>query len=581
MPVESDYAFVLSSPTQESLPPYSPGWRQEGDFGEKAEEGGGKSRSKWREWATAYGEAPRVFNAAFDSLWRSRRKKLLVREQIIAFLLVVIFGVVPLALLGHFTSRGQYGYTPPAGENPFYGIFQDKILACGDSFGTPENATVTGVEKIFVLDQTYGQFTFAQVKTIDVVWDIAVGRGVQMIAWAVGYTVFSDALLRAIERHPASFRIFQRIALEGPSILSLVTLLKELWRAKSKRTRALFLYIWLATLYILSIPMFLSAMTGYDSTSIPWVSLDDENNIVPASTLETAWISSGTWDQPFNSGPICLNPNDYYRTNQELWLRKRHCDCQLNDGTIVNATSYGATLYGVDYSNFVKHCRFDYPGNNKTFVDNIYNDFRDSPQERKCNSTFDIVVNVNGTKQDAININGTMGYCYNTKGYAYQYLQDRSRCLPDTANPTYQWGFSTMLSGLFVFFHVGWVLSMYILWQDAQFNSKLVGTGYQMTPLRAAFAMAKAAKRRTGLGEKQLVRANTKELEQELYGSRKKKATEVEYGIFDEVDEEQGEVEVRRRIVRPKDEDEERDERKSVEVAVRKSGEMHDVPLNP
>jgi hypothetical protein len=60
-----------------------------------------------------------------------------------------------------------------------------------------------------------------------------------------------------------------------------------------------------------------------------------------------------------------------------------------------------------------------------------------------------------------------------------------------------------------------------------------------MTPLRAAFAMAKAAKRKTGLGEGQLVRANTKELEQELYGNGKKMAgTSVEYSIFGDEHEE-------------------------------------------
>lgn len=98
---------------------------------------------------------------------------------------------------------------------------------------------------------------------------------------------------------------------------------------------------------------------------------------------------------------------------------------------------------------------------------------------------------------------------------------------------------------------------MYVVWQDAQFKSTLVKTGYTMTPLRAAFAMAKAARRRTGMGEKQLVRANTKELNQELYGTKGRKGTKVEYGIFDEGDVEHGGVEtVRRRNVRPKDEDE-------------------------
>jgi hypothetical protein len=133
---------------------------------------------------------------------------------------------------------------------------------------------------------------------------------------------------------------------------------------------------------------------------------------------------------------------------------------------------------------------------------------------------------------DAQYLKGDSGWCYNKIGYDYSFLYDKSRCLPDTADPTYQWGFSSLMSGLFVMFTSGWVVSMYAVWQDAQFNSTLVKEGYKMTPLRAAFAMAKAAKRRTGLGEKQLVRANTKDLEKELYGGRGKRKTKIEYDMF-------------------------------------------------
>jgi hypothetical protein len=155
---------------------------------------------------------------------------------------------------------------------------------------------------------------------------------------------------------------------------------------------------------------------------------------------------------------------------------------------------------------------------------------------------------------NALNLNTTDGWCYNDKGYEYTSLYDKTRCLPDTANPTYKWGFSTMLSGIFIFIHTAWSITMYIVWLEAQLKSTLIRAGYQMTPLRAAFAMAKAAKRKTGMSEKQLVRANTNELEQELYGTRRTKGTKVEYGLFGDGDEEHGDVEVvvRRRPLRPK-----------------------------
>jgi hypothetical protein len=115
------------------------------------------------------------------------------------------------------------------------------------------------------------------------------------------------------------------------------------------------------------------------------------------------------------------------------------------------------------------------------------------------------------------------------------------------------------MSGVFIFLHFGWCFTMYIVWQDAQICSKLVGQGYEMTPLRAAFAMAKAARRKTGIGEGKLVRADTKEIALEMYGRWKKEGATIDRGIFEKGDEEHGEVEghaevVRRRIARGKDE---------------------------
>jgi hypothetical protein len=349
MAENGNYTSVeLTSPTEESLPVYSSTWTQAVPEKEPKKRWNWRSWSDWTsacrnvphlcsttwrtlrsttpaEWASAYADAPYAFNRAIGSYPNPNGSRLswrliLSKEQWLAFFLVWTFGITPMILTGYFTPRSGY----PNGFRPFYGIFQDKIQSCGNSFGTPENGTVSGVEKLFVLDKTVGSFTFSQAKVMDVAWDVLIGRGVQLVAWWVGYIVFSDALLRAIERHPASFRIFQRIALEGPSLMALWTLVRELWCAKSKRTRALFFYMWLSTLYIISIPMFLSAMTGYDSTSIPWVSLDDSNNIIPASTLKQSGLAVGTWTETWNEN-LCFDYDQYNRIYSALYLRRDSC----------------------------------------------------------------------------------------------------------------------------------------------------------------------------------------------------------------------------------------------------------------
>ncbi|KAJ8114060.1 hypothetical protein OPT61_g3961 [Boeremia exigua] len=485
-------------------------------------------------------------------LWPFVVRAFTAKGKWIALSLFLSGAVTPMALLGYFTPRQD----APVGTYPYTNIFAAKTMECGTFYliDSPENSTITGIEGLFVLDRTWGRFSFATVKTIDVVWDIFVGRGAQLFAWWVAYIVFSDALLRVIERHPASFRIFQRIALEGPSLLSLWTLCLELFSSKSKRTKALFAYLLLSTSYVLCIPMFLGAMTGYDSTSIAWIDLDGTNNIVPTSELRYSWVIEGTVNSTFEK-PVCEETDGGDLRGGYIFPRLSHCTCQRLDGslaapgTFATYNDYGL-IEGRDNNEKGTPCFFNYPGSNGTWS---YPGYYDSSSSSSWNKTFycneTVTYKINDQQYDVQMLQGKRAFCYNGKDYDFNELTGRSRCLPDTTNPSYQWGFSTMLSGVFVFIHFGWSISMYIVWLDAQSRSALIREGYQMTPLRAAFAIAKAVKRKTGLGEKQLVRHNTKDLNKELDGTRGKKGTTIDYSIFvpDPEDDADDERAIRRR----------------------------------
>ncbi|KAH6622435.1 hypothetical protein C7974DRAFT_222163 [Boeremia exigua] len=505
-------------------------------------------RNRWtavkRKIEPAVQSSRRTIQPACSAIWTFARCHLwpcLVRvfkskKQWFALLLFTFGAVAPMVMLGYFTPRSNYSN----GAFPYYDVFAPKTMGCGSEFDDqPANSTVSGFEGLFVLDQTYGRFSFATAKTIDVAWDILFGRGVQMLAWWIAYVVFSDALLRVIERQPASFRIFQRIALEGPSLLSLWTLCTELLSSNSKRTKALFAYMLVSTTYVLCIPMFLGAMTGYDSTSIAWINLDDSNNIVPTSAVKLSWVITGTTNETFDK-PFCADYDDMSKRSEYIRLRLDKCTCQRLDGSLAPPGTY--SYY--DYRGYLlkddpaydtgTQCFFDYPGANETFQQATYNDPQTGTWTKdttsNCNDTVDL--SINNKLYNIQTLNGSTAYCYDNKAYSGFDLLGKSRCLPDTANPSYGWGFSTMLSGVFVFIHFGWSASMWIVWLDAQARSVLVQGGYEMTPLRAAFAIAKAVKRKTGLGEKQLVRHDTKELDRELDGKGDQKGTKIDYGIF-------------------------------------------------
>ncbi|KAF2680257.1 hypothetical protein K458DRAFT_312424 [Lentithecium fluviatile CBS 122367] len=467
--------------------------------------------------------------------WPAFLKSRPTKKQICAIILISIFGIVPFFIYGRYQAEGNIF---------FYGAFLAKVRACEGGFGVPQNSTVSGAESLFVLDNSFGRFTFAQAKAIDVGWDILVGRGAQLCAWYVTYKVFSDALIRLLERHPAPFEMFKRIGLEGASLNSAWALLKELFTGQSKRTWALFFYMLLSTLYVLSIPAFLSAMTGYDSRTIPWISIgDDENNIVPASYFERGNAVVGTWDETFIQ-PTCEvsdQINTWWDIRQEL---QGHCHCQLPNGTKLDHMQYAQLAWYIS-SNYTKRdCgshsryrrimadglgRFNYTGNTETYMNP---DPRLGSQNCTCNRTMEF--NIGGNKYYAWNLNITHAYCWQGRGYDVIKTIESTRCLPDTANPSYQWGFSSMLVAVFLIIQFGWSLTMYIVWQDAQINSRIVKSGFRLTELGVAFVVTEAAKRDTGLEGKELVRADGRVLERELCGTWKKRGAVVEKDIFGE-----------------------------------------------
>lgn len=282
-----------------------------------------RSTNEGRSWVCKIHER---WNSAWTSICNNSNPFLLrffkAKKQWIALSLFLCGVAAPLIILGYWTPRPEH---LPGSWPPFYNVFAAKYMSCGNYIDdNPANSTIKGLDGLFVLDATWGRYSFSTVKVIDVAWDIIVGRGVQLFAWWIAYNVFSDALLRVIERHPASFRIFQRIALEGPSVLSTWTLCKELFHVKSKRTKALFAYITISTTYVLCLPMFMGAMTGYDSTSIAWMDLDDSNNIVPTSAVKLSWALTGTSNSTFGR-TICVDSDDWQIRDAYIYPRMSRC----------------------------------------------------------------------------------------------------------------------------------------------------------------------------------------------------------------------------------------------------------------
>ncbi|KAF2005460.1 hypothetical protein P154DRAFT_616266 [Amniculicola lignicola CBS 123094] len=440
-------------------------------------------------------------------------------KQLLGFCIFGGLGILPLLLFGNYT-RSQLG-------GPWmYTVFNSKTTSCGEAFGVVENATMTGTEALFALDKTMGSFKFSQAKLLDTIWDVVVGKGVQFAGFLVSYEVYSSIFLRIVEHHPATFQTFSNITLNGASWVSLWALFRDLFRIRSKRVWAIYFSLFLSIAYVLSLSTWLSAMTGYVSTTIPWVDMNDNSQIVPASSFQEGYFVTKAGNESFNN--TCAASHEIGTIQSRRMAQKHDCDCMLPNGTI---TSYRVDpqppyySYYLDQYRDLDNCTFNIPNNTKTYIDPADNIIL------QCKDP--ITITLFNKKYEYDTVEYDWGYCHGETGYPYLTL--KTRCLPDTANEAFKWGFSTMLAGVFLIIHTIWSILMYIIWQDAQFNSVLVKSGYRMSQLRAAFTITEASKQKTGLTAQELLGCDLGKLGKELYGSRSRRPAEIGVGMYEGV----------------------------------------------
>jgi hypothetical protein len=147
----------------------------------------------------------------------------------------------------------------------------------------------------FTPNLSFGAMTFTQVKVIDVAWDLVVGRGGQVgLAW-VNYRVFNAWIVGYMERHGVGWKVFGVLAFETTTVQALGVLGKEAlaaargqgigWVKWSIRWLAV-VSMFLSTLYVLSFPTLVAAMTGYIAKSEAYVA-DGEENLVAWAKVDT------------------------------------------------------------------------------------------------------------------------------------------------------------------------------------------------------------------------------------------------------------------------------------------------------
>lgn len=207
------------------------------------------------------------------------------------FLLPIVCAIVPICLLVGYSSTlsralGESGCLPN-GEfvlpytssvwNPR--LFFVITVPIGNRFCMDDDCFLPSL--LFPppsLGLSCGGYSFTSMNVTDVAWDLLVGRGGQLIYGVVAYRLFSRTIRTLVQREEVTFESFAAVTFESGNITSLGPLCRNLVarspRPYTRRAKLAYLSMALGTLYVVSLPTFLSAMTGYTSYSTPAVSGD-------------------------------------------------------------------------------------------------------------------------------------------------------------------------------------------------------------------------------------------------------------------------------------------------------------------
>ncbi|GME31867.1 hypothetical protein BKCO1_7600019 [Neofusicoccum parvum] len=291
------------------------------------------------------------------------------------------------------------------------------------------------VRTIFAISLGFGSFDFAVAKGIDIVFDLIVGRGGQLLLGLVSYPVFAKVLLHSMERRPASYQYFTAMAFETVSVFTMGQIARNLGpqpRGKhTLRTILIPIGLLIASLYILAFPTLASAATGYSTSQDPYVSLG----------------GNGTSPWPGNF---------------------TMCQFVIEDG---------ARVQGLDNFSCVQ--------SDLKFVDN-------------GTLSTDSTSNFMDTKLDAppLTIKQMTGYEMNGNFYSNEYLEEFGFCKPN--NNKYKWGFSYLLLFIIIIFTYAWAGILVALHIDTEKNSQLAKCGRRLGQYRAVLDLSKAIREELG-----------------------------------------------------------------------------------
>ena len=137
----------------------------------------------------------------------------------------------------------------------------------------------------------FGSFKFSVAKSIDIIWDLVVGRGGQVLAGILLYYNFRGPVVAAMHRSPVPYEKLMKMEYHPAGTTSFLVYCKDVhWRRRDRSVWFTAFMLALSTLYVLSLPTWFSAMSGYQAIDQPYLNMDNSTFVAFASLEQCGYM---------------------------------------------------------------------------------------------------------------------------------------------------------------------------------------------------------------------------------------------------------------------------------------------------
>lgn len=153
---------------------------------------------------------------------------------------------------------------------------RNQLFACdanGNVYWTTKPPGLFDTRFAFAINLGFGSFSYTIAKSLDLAWDLVVGRVGQALFTSFTYITFKRALTTSRRAYEISYEKFLALTYSPGNFMAFLTYLDDFVRPSgSFRQFLMALAIVYCTVYVLIFPTWVSAMTGYQAELKPFES---------------------------------------------------------------------------------------------------------------------------------------------------------------------------------------------------------------------------------------------------------------------------------------------------------------------